>query len=122
MAKLRDRSVGRDHTEANLQLACQVMLGRTGYGRVSFLEIIESQALRALELLRRYDLNGNGGLDRDEFKKLMLRIDRRFKNSELNELFDFLRGDTIVAEVYLKDLLKPNLLRLKLIFDKYDTD
>eukprot|EP00927_Polykrikos_kofoidii_P019712 TRINITY_DN19238_c0_g1_i1.p1 TRINITY_DN19238_c0_g1~~TRINITY_DN19238_c0_g1_i1.p1 ORF type:complete len:653 (+),score=145.06 TRINITY_DN19238_c0_g1_i1:224-2182(+) len=92
-----------------------------GGGSISFIEFCESHVLRAKELFDRYDVEKTRSLSDLTFRKLMMDIDSGLSSSQLDAIYNLL-ADPNSGKVHLGGFLNPNILKLKLLFDKYDKD
>eukprot|EP00746_Dinoflagellata_sp_MGD_P000442 gnl/MRDRNA2_/MRDRNA2_100795_c0_seq1.p1 gnl/MRDRNA2_/MRDRNA2_100795_c0~~gnl/MRDRNA2_/MRDRNA2_100795_c0_seq1.p1 ORF type:complete len:799 (-),score=176.33 gnl/MRDRNA2_/MRDRNA2_100795_c0_seq1:117-2378(-) len=92
-----------------------------GSGRVSFVEFVESHVLKAKTLFDRYDVDRSRALTEPEFKELLLDLDEDLSDRELEAIYSLV-SDEETGKVNLGDFLNPNVLKIKLLFDKYDTD
>eukprot|EP00928_Gymnodinium_smaydae_P081833 TRINITY_DN65282_c0_g1_i1.p1 TRINITY_DN65282_c0_g1~~TRINITY_DN65282_c0_g1_i1.p1 ORF type:complete len:668 (-),score=193.11 TRINITY_DN65282_c0_g1_i1:65-2068(-) len=92
-----------------------------GGGSISFIEFCESQVLRAKTLFDRYDVDRSRALTLFRFRELMLDMDATLTPTQLEAIYQLV-CDPNTAKVHLGGFLNPNIVKLKLLFDKYDQD
>jgi len=92
-----------------------------GGGSVSFLEFCESQVLRAKMLFDRYDIDKSRALTQFKFRELMLDMDGSLTATHMEAIYNLV-ADQNSGKVFLGGFLNPNIVKLKLMFDKYDQD
>lgn len=92
-----------------------------GGGSVSFIEFCESHVLRAKSLFDRYDVDKSRSLTQFKFRELMLDMDNSFTPQQMEAIYNLV-ADPNTGKVTLGGFLNPNIMKLKLLFDKYDQD
>jgi Ca2+-binding EF-hand superfamily protein len=92
-----------------------------GGGSVSFIEFVESHVLRAKILFDRYDTDRGRTLSQFKFRELMLDVDESLTSSQMEAIYNLV-ADHNTGKVHLGGFLNPNIVKLKLLFDKYDQD
>jgi Ca2+-binding EF-hand superfamily protein len=92
-----------------------------GGGSVSFIEFVESHVLRAKILFDRYDSDKSRTLSQFKFRELMLDMDESLTSSQMEAIYTLV-ADHNTGKVHLGGFLNPNIVKLKLLFDKYDQD
>jgi len=90
-------------------------------GSLSFVEFCESHVVRAKALFDRYDTSRARTLTQFKFRELMLDIDASLTSAQLEAVYNMV-ADPNSGKVQLGGFLNPNIVRLKLLFDKYDQD
>mmetsp|Transcript_63190 Transcript_63190/g.150686 ORF Transcript_63190/g.150686 Transcript_63190/m.150686 type:complete len:682 (-) Transcript_63190:151-2196(-) len=88
-------------------------------GAVSFVHLVESQVLRAKVLFERYDISGQRALTLIQFRELMHTLDPGLTEEELDAIYRLVR-DASDGKVRFASFLNPNIVKLKLLYDKYD--
>lgn len=101
--------------------ACYKAIDVDSSGSVSFVEFCESQLLRAKSLFDRFDMDRSRALVQCRFEELMLDLDETLTQVELNAIWDLV-ADYDMQKVHLGGFLNPNIVKLKMLFDKYDAD
>jgi len=90
-------------------------------GSVSFVEFCQSQVLRAKTLFDRYDLDRSRALTENKLVEML-----RFFNSTWTEEEEKAICNLVInpqtGKVTLSSFLNTNIIKLKLLFDKYDRD
>jgi len=92
-----------------------------GSGSISFVEFVESHVLRAKLLFDRYDTDRSRTLTQFKFRELMFDMDGTLTTSQMEAIYNLV-ADQNSGKVHLGGFLNPNIVKLKLLFDKYDTD
>lgn len=92
-----------------------------GGGTISFIEFVESHVLRAKILFDRYDIDRSRHLTQFKFRELMFDMDESLTTNEMEAIYTLV-ADHNTGKVHLGGFLNPNIVRLKLLFDKYDQD
>jgi len=92
-----------------------------GGGSISFAEFCESQVIRAKSLFDRYDIDGSRALTQFKFQELMFDMDSTLTTAEMEAIYNLVVDHTS-GKVTLGGFLKPNIVKLKMLFDKYDRD
>lgn len=92
-----------------------------GGGTIDFIEFVESHVLRAKILFDRYDIDRSRTLTQFKFRELMFDLDGTLTNSQMEAFFNLV-VDHHSGKVHLGGFLNPNIVKLKLLFDKYDRD
>jgi len=77
--------------------------------------------VRAKALFDRYDTSRARTLTQFKFRELMLDIDASLTSAQLEAVYNMV-ADPNSGKVQLGGFLNPNIVRLKLLFDKYDQD
>eukprot|EP00971_Amphidinium_carterae_P109753 2174159-Amphidinium_carterae.1 len=93
-------------------------------GAVSFVKFVESQVLRAKLLFQRFDVGKQHALTFIKFRDLLHSLDAGFPDDEVDAIYRLVREPSdwklLVPEVHLTGFMSPNIVKLKLIFDKND--
>lgn len=92
-----------------------------GGGTISFIEFVESHVLRAKILFDRYDTDRSRTLTQFKFRELMFDMDESLTTSQMEAIYALV-ADHNTGKVHLGGFLNPNIVKLKLLFDKYDQD
>jgi len=92
-----------------------------GGGTISFIEFVESHVLRAKLLFDRYDTDRSRSLTQFKFRELLFDMDETLTTSQMEAIYSLV-ADPNSAKVHLGGFLNPNIVKLKLLFDKYDQD
>jgi len=92
-----------------------------GGGTISFIEFVESHVLRAKMLFDRYDTDRSRTLTQFKFRELMFDMDETLTTSQMEAIYTLV-ADHNTGKVHLGGFLNPNIVKLKLLFDKYDKD
>jgi Ca2+-binding EF-hand superfamily protein len=92
-----------------------------GGGSVSFTEFVESHVLRAKSLFDRYDIDRSRALTQFKFRELMLDMDSTLTVQHMEVIYNLVSNPN-TGKVHLGGFLNPNIVKLKLLFDKYDQD
>lgn len=92
-----------------------------GNGSISFIEFVESHVLRAKLLFDRYDTDRSRTLTQFKFRELMFDMDGTLTTSQMEAIYNLV-ADQNSGKVHLGGFLNPNIVKLKLLFDKYDAD
>lgn len=90
-------------------------------GSIDFVEFCESQVLRAKSLFDRYDTDRSRSLTQFKFRELLLDMDSSLSPSQMEAIYNMV-ADHNNGKVHLGGFLNPNIVKLKLLFDKYDDD
>merc|ERR1719330_845433 len=90
-------------------------------GSVSFVEFCESHVLRAKALFDRFDVDRSRALVQCRFEELMRDLDEGLTQTEMDAIWDLV-ADHEMGKVHLGGFLNPNVVKLKMLFDKYDAD
>lgn len=90
-------------------------------GQVSFVEVMGSYVLKAKAVFDRYDTDRSRELSIPEFSTLLLDLDPNLTDADLDALYCVCCNE-FTGRVTLGDFLNPNVLKIKMLFDKYDTD
>merc|ERR1719213_1349436 len=90
-------------------------------GTISFIEFVESHVLRAKILFDRYDTDRSRTLTQFKFRELMFDMDESLTTSQMEAIYTLV-ADHNTGKVHLGGFLNPNIVKLKLLFDKYDQD
>lgn len=92
-----------------------------GGGTISFIEFVESHVLRAKMLFDRYDTDRSRTLSQFKFRELMFDMDETLTTSQMEAIYTLV-ADHNTGKVHLGGFLNPNIVKLKLLFDKHDND
>jgi len=92
-----------------------------GSGSISFVEFCQSQVLRAKSLFDRYDLDRSRTLTQIKFLEMLRFFDSGFTEDEEKAICDLVMNHQ-TGKVSLSSFLNHNIIKLKLLFDKYDRD
>lgn len=92
-----------------------------GSGSISFVEFVESHVLRAKLLFDRYDTDRSRTLTQFKFRELMFDMDGTLTTSQMEAIYNLV-ADQNSGKVHLGGFLNPNIVKLKLLFDKFDAD
>jgi len=92
-----------------------------GGGTISFIEFVESHVLRAKILFDRYDTDRSRTLTQFKFRELMFDMDEGLTTTQMEAIYTLV-ADHNTGKVTLGGFLNPNIVKLKLLFDKYDQD
>lgn len=92
-----------------------------GGGTISFIEFVESHVLRAKILFDRYDTDRSRTLTQFKFRELMFDMDESLTTAQMEAIYTLV-ADHNTGKVHLGGFLNPNIVKLKLLFDKYDAD
>lgn len=92
-----------------------------GSGKISFIEFCESHMLRAKMLFDRYDIEKSRALTKPSFQELLLDLDDSLTASQIEAIYNLV-ADQNTGKVPLGGFLNPNVVRIKLLFNKYDKD
>jgi len=92
-----------------------------GSGSVSFIEFCESHVLRAQALFDRYDINRNRSLTQFKFRELLMDLDNSLTSQQMEAIYQLV-VDHNDGKVHLGGFLNPNIVKIKMLFDKYDQD
>jgi len=92
-----------------------------GSGSVSFVEFCQSQVIRAKTLFDRFDLDRSRSLTQIKFIELLRFFDNTWTAEEEKAICDLVINPTS-QKVSLSAFLNPNIIKLKLLFNKYDKD
>mmetsp|Transcript_32352 Transcript_32352/g.69210 ORF Transcript_32352/g.69210 Transcript_32352/m.69210 type:complete len:628 (+) Transcript_32352:120-2003(+) len=92
-----------------------------GSGSISFAEFCESQVLKAHALFERYDVTHSGSLTQFKFRELLLDLDESLSIDHMNAIFKMC-SDSETGKVTFGGFLNPNVVKIKMLFDKYDED
>lgn len=90
-----------------------------GGGSISFVVFCQSHVLRAKSIFDRYDTDRSRALSGFQFRELMLDLDSQLTVAQADATF-ILLSDSDTQKVHLGSFLNPNIIRLKMLFDKYD--
>jgi len=90
-------------------------------GTISFVEFVESHVLRAKTLFDRYDTDRSRTLTQFKFRELMIDMDGSLTTNQMEAIYNLV-ADHNTGKVHLGGFLNPNIVKLKLLFDKYDQD
>mmetsp|Transcript_28111 Transcript_28111/g.64938 ORF Transcript_28111/g.64938 Transcript_28111/m.64938 type:complete len:677 (-) Transcript_28111:175-2205(-) len=88
-------------------------------GAVSFVKFVESQVLRAKLLFQRFDVGKQHALTFIKFRDLLHSLDAGFPDDEVDAIYRLVREPSD-WKVHLTGFMSPNIVKLKLIFDKND--
>jgi len=92
-----------------------------GSCEISFVEFCESNVLRAKALFDRYDTTHSGALTQFKFQQLVTEMDSSLKDREKEVMYNLVM-DSNDGKVHFSGFLNPNVIRLKMLFDRYDQD
>jgi len=92
-----------------------------GSGSVSFVEFCQSQVLRAKALFDRFDLDRSRTLTQIRFIEMLRFFCNRWTEAEEKAICDLVMNHQ-TGKVSLSSFLNQNIIKLKLLFDKYDRD
>jgi len=90
-------------------------------GRITFVEFVESHVLRAKTIFDRYDVDRSRSLTLPEFRELLLDMDEQMTQREMEAIYALVSNEE-TGKVTLGGFLNPNIMKLKLLFDKHDDD
>lgn len=90
-------------------------------GTISFIEFVESHVLRAKILFDRYDTDRSRTLTQFKFRELMFDMDENLTTAQMEAIYTLV-ADHNTGKVHLGGFLNPNIVKLKMLFDKYDAD
>eukprot|EP00428_Durinskia_dybowskii_P013519 CAMPEP_0170208076 /NCGR_PEP_ID=MMETSP0116_2-20130129/3619_1 /TAXON_ID=400756 /ORGANISM="Durinskia baltica, Strain CSIRO CS-38" /LENGTH=665 /DNA_ID=CAMNT_0010458541 /DNA_START=15 /DNA_END=2009 /DNA_ORIENTATION=- len=92
-----------------------------GSGEISFIEFCQSHILRAKSMFDRYDTTRSRALTQFKFREMLLDMDETLTAKEMEAIYHLVM-DQNDEKVHLAGFLNPNIVKLKLLFDKYDED
>eukprot|EP00930_Biecheleria_cincta_P034430 TRINITY_DN23800_c0_g1_i1.p1 TRINITY_DN23800_c0_g1~~TRINITY_DN23800_c0_g1_i1.p1 ORF type:complete len:695 (-),score=190.33 TRINITY_DN23800_c0_g1_i1:61-2145(-) len=92
-----------------------------GGGSVSFVEFCQSQVLRAKTLFDRYDIDRSRALTEHKFVEMLRFFDSTWTEDEEKAICNLVINPQ-TGKVTLSSFLNTNIIKLKLLFDKYDRD